>query len=302
MATSRKPQAKPSRARILASNLRHLQVLELAAGAFKQARIPFLCLKGAAYLDTLFPDLSEREMCDVDVLVSANHRPQARRALEDFGFWYTPPPPTHEGGWDGHYSWHFRSPDHVLLELHAGFCQFGRYSIDYPGVWERSVTYPVEGRAVTTLSPEDSLLYAAVHEAKHSFALHASAREDVRRIIETWRPDWKQVVERAREWGAASSVYVTLLASRKYGASVPAWVLTKLRPGAARRAALHALVRLEGDCNGRWPASWPVVQAATALAFSDRNRQNLLMLSHYANRRTRDLWNLGTRRRSGRGS
>jgi hypothetical protein len=276
------------RTQVVASNLRYLQLLDVASEALARADVPFLYLKGAAYLDSLYPDLSQRGMCDLDCLIDPIHRNRARRALEQVGFRYIEPPPGREATWDQHYNAQFSSADGAMLELHTAFCPLGQYSIDYVAVWQRHVVHCAGERVIPTLAPEDSLIYAAIHEAKHAFDVPVDAREDIRRIIQHWQPDWSVVLQRATEWGARSSLYVMLRAARRAGADVPSAVLIALRPSPVKRVALRALLTKDGE-KSRLPGTSSLVQLATALIVADDQRQNVRFLSTYAGRRTRDF-------------
>ena len=53
----------------LAGNMAALQEMERLRGLLEQAGVEVILLKGAAFLDTIYPDLSERSMCDLDFLI-----------------------------------------------------------------------------------------------------------------------------------------------------------------------------------------------------------------------------------------
>ncbi|QQR89339.1 MAG: nucleotidyltransferase family protein [Myxococcales bacterium] len=275
---------------ILVQNLLRLTALDEITSQFKAAGIPLLYLKGSAYLDTLYPDLGSRKMCDVDVLVQPKHRYQAGQTLESLGFARIGPenrPVTRQE----HYEWVYikNEPFPFVFELHESFCQTQRYPIDYEQIWQRALCYEVRGRSIPTLCPVDSLLYTALHEALHSFIIDHRSSEDMRRIVEVWRPDWHQVVEQAKAWKMTLALYVSLRASElQKGLSVPSWVVKALQPSALRLAALRKIIDL--DHTGRSRAQhWNRWQQALALSLSiDETKQLARFVGYYGMLRGRD--------------
>lgn len=285
------PSAQPvRRAQILASNLRALHALDQLRDALTCAGVPVLYLKGAAFLDTLYPDLGTRRMCDVDFLIPPAHRERARDILVSLGYRFQPAPAARRHSWRHHYNWqfHLSAADDMLFEAHVELCQPGRYPIDHDGLFARAVTYRVGEREIPTLCPEDSLLYAAIHEAKHWFHIDPERREDIRRMIDAWPPDWDQVVSRARAWHITTAVFITATAARIAGAGIPARVLDALRPSWMRRVVLDALVdRAAGSA--RLAPDRRLAQLAMTLATADRLRDVTGFLALYADKRARDL-------------
>jgi hypothetical protein len=232
---------------VLVQNILRLAALEEIRGVLASRGIPILYIKGAAFLDTLYPDLSERSMCDVDVLVGPKHQPAAAEVLSSMGFRRSGPvnrPVTY----DEHYEWVFLRdhPSPITFELHRGFCQDQRHSIDYDGIWARHVVYERGGRIIPTLCPEDCLLHVALHEAMHSFIIDGRSAEDIQRIVSIWKPNWDTVVARAKQWQMTFALYVSLHASiRQRATQVPDDVMAALRPGKVRHALLERLVDMK---------------------------------------------------------
>ncbi len=276
---------------VVASNLYLLQLADTIRADLARAGVAMLFLKGTAYLDTLYPDPGARPMADVDFLIHPRDRSRVAHVLAKRDFVPDSPPAGREYSWQHHYNWAYR-PRHAeqpLVEAHVGLCPDGRFAIDYDGLWRRARRYRVGGRVVPTLGPEDSLLYAAIHEAKHSFhSDHPTRREDIRRIIAVWRPHWQTVVTRARQWGVATAVWLVLSASARHGATVPGRVLDALRPSPLRATALDALVDVHGNGAARFPVRWRAVQLATTLATAEHAPGLARYLARYAVKRWRD--------------
>lgn len=254
-----------TRRSVLASNLHRLNRLDALRIALERRGIDVLYLKGAAFLDTLYPDLGARPMTDVDVLVRASDLDAAELTLLEEG--YEPHiVPRVQGTRSATLDELYCRPylhSGLLIELHRGICHWAQYDVDYEGMFARAVRLRADERIVPTLSPEDALLGSAVHEAKHFFALGERSSEDVHRIIEVWRPDWDVVVQRAAEWRARVPVFVSLLRARNTkGSAVPAWVLDRLRPRGIRARWLKALFDLNRGCPRFSGVTRPVQLAA----------------------------------------
>ncbi len=236
-----------TRCKILAANMLRLSAAEEVRKTLLARGIPLLYLKGAAFLDTLYPDLGERPMCDIDVLVPARQQHAAAQILKGLGFRRSGPlhrPATYEE----HFEWVYLrdKPFPFTFEVHRGFCQTQRYGIDYDALWKRHVVYRCGDRVIPTLSPEDSLLHASLHEAMHSFIIDGRSAQDIKRIIEVWKPNWNTVITRAKQWQMTLALYISLHASiRQWGTIIPSEVMAELRPGKMRHMVLGLLLDME---------------------------------------------------------
>jgi hypothetical protein len=275
-----------------AANMAFIQAAAGLRAQLVQAGVPTLYLKGSAFLDTLYPDLGERRMSDIDLLVPTDGRDRAHNVLLESGYARLDPPRHRRYSFARHYNWGYVSRQTLspMVELHVGFCNPERYCIDYQGVWERAVTYHAKARRVPTLSPEDSLLYAAIHAAKHHFEVLPSWVEDVRRIIRGWRPDWTLVLELARAWRARTPLWLMLRLASVDGDTAPSEALEILRPGYRRETLLQAFFghtrfgRLRIGTNARMP------QLLIAALTSDSLSDTFSFVSRYGLRRLRDAW------------
>ncbi|MCB9667537.1 MAG: nucleotidyltransferase family protein [Myxococcales bacterium] len=283
---------------ILGHNMLRLAALDEVRAELERLGIPLLFLKGAAFLDTLYPDLAERAMCDIDVLVPARDMSRAARVLLAMGFRRSGPdkrPATYHE----HYEWVYLrdEPFPITLELHRAFCQSQRHPIDYDALFGRAVVYHSHSRQIPTLCAEDSLLYVALHEAMHSFAIDGRSAEDVRRIIAGWHPNWGLVVSRAKEWHMTLALYVCLCASvRQQNAEVPSHVMDALRPGRLRRAILHKLLHMHRTAHAPTVRVGRLRQLFTLVLTIEAPNHLMQFCLYYARLRVRDLALLAERR------
>ena len=229
-------------------------------------------------------------MVDVDVLVRPWHRSKVDELLRAAGYERLEAvgrPATDTE----HYEWCYRRigsiPIH--LEVHAWFCYPREFNIDYEGVWARAETHVTPHRPVPTLCAEDSLLYVSLHEGGHSFHLDLRSSEDIRRIVEKWRPQWTVVVQRAKQWGMRSTLYASLTCAAHHRTDVPPDVLSQLRPRPLRLAALKWLVDLDGSGRARAARRSRWLQLLTKIVLVERPWNLTSSLAAYTWLRARDL-------------
>ena len=258
-----------------ASNLVRLEALERIRSELQERDIRILYLKGAAFLDTIYPEL-DRPMVDVDLLIRERDLERTGHALGELGFSEIDlgdMERTRSASLDRYYARFFRRGA-IVLDVHHRFCHADQFDVDYEGVWRRAVRWETRHRIVPTLCPEDQLLHLALHAAKHAFIEQASTKEDVRRIVEHWRPSIAVAVERAHQWHATLALYSVLR-----HAAVPG--LDSIRPP-------PLVERLLDELAGRDPT--PLARLlGTVLAVEHRPNLGRFLLS-YAGTRARDLW------------
>jgi hypothetical protein len=278
--------ARQTRSRV-ASALLHSYVAEQVRLALQAGGVPCAYLKGVAFLDTLYAHPAERPLADVDVLVPRAARHRVVALLTAARLEAVPPPRHRRAGWDGHYNWQFRAASGPKVEIHFGFAPHHLFSIDYEEIWSRVVERRANARVIPTLDPEDTLLALSIHDAKHAYEVPDHNREDTRRVINHWQPDWEILVTRARRWGATCAAYITLLAVQQDKLPIPEHVLAALRPSRTRLALLETLLQLpKGAPRRANPSPW--ARTAIVGAVVDRWSQAGGFASYYAYRRGLD--------------
>jgi hypothetical protein len=244
--------ANAARALFLADRLS--LVLQGLAGAGIRAML----LKGAALVETAYPDPAEREMLDLDVLVPDDRLAAATRALADLG--YTPD--RAEDGADGsslrlgaeaHHDAPLVDGEHlVAVELHRHIAIAGegsRFKLD--GLWERS--RPSHAGTHRLPSPEDLLLHVCLHFTRNRLGGSYRRRHtggalaqvcDMGRLIDREPLAWPSLVGAARDYGLSTRVFLALFAARQLGVPVPDDALAELEPSGFNRQLGRDLVAL----------------------------------------------------------
>jgi hypothetical protein len=209
--------------------------------AFDRAAIDVVPVKGLVVADWAYDDLASRPAADLDVLVRTDGLEAARSILRDLGYRQAATPTFttivhefHDPPWylgDG--------PGQITLELHRSLWseRFTRIPIDQ--LWERTSVRPFLTGSARLLAPEDMLLHLAIHRSRSPLRLRwvVDVAEAVGRHGD--EIDWPALVERARDGGAATALWVVLdLAGRLLDAPIPDSALRALRPTRLHRALL----------------------------------------------------------------
>jgi hypothetical protein len=233
--------------------------------AFRDVGVEALPVKGVVLAETLYGHLGLRPTADVDVLVRPQQLPTARRVLRTLGFEHNSKPTFGELHHPFHDPRYFRdSPGgEVCLELHWALwaSHFVRrrlsatsapsqrlpwlhyasrfFTLDADVLWKRAVTGQLQGIPLRILSPEDTLLYLAIHRSDSPLRLRfvCDIAELLRRQGHTL--DWDYVIHQARVAGARTVLFYGLaLAQELLGAPSIPGVLPRLGISRIRRRLL----------------------------------------------------------------
>jgi len=200
--------------------------------------IRVLAYKGPALAIQAYGDPSLRRFGDLDLVLEPAALDGAVAALGELGFAGTPfGTPAQRAAMlrDGHHLALSRGP--VIVELHWRFGKriFG-YTETLDGVWERRQTLPVAGAAVPVLGVGDHLLALSIHASKEAW----SALEGILSIARLARVlpahEWGGVAARAKAWGCARALQVSLLLSEDLFATPAPALWAALPPDRGTRA------------------------------------------------------------------
>jgi len=206
-------------------------------------------LKGPVLAQTLYGDISQRHMRDLDLLVSREDLMKAMKTLQDMGYVLKfPGRELTARQWNIYLRQQYdvamvHREDGSLLELHT--------QISYPGLLgglEHLITHEVEpteiaSRTVNALSKEGNFLYLAIHGAHHLFFRLFWLR-DLSESLKRWDLDHKRIVVMAQQMGIEAMLGVGLrLAECYFETSIPASYLPLLREHQQR------IIRMEERCH-----------------------------------------------------
>jgi len=218
--------------RTLLDNLAAMAQLRDLGPRLAEAGVPFLLLKGAAYLGDLYDDPGARRLTDIDLLVRRSDAGRLARRLSQDGF---------QGQVGGLF------PEDRRFEMWrpgAAACRFEfhwslrlpfRFGIDEDGIWERAVPVALEGVPCRRAAREDALLYHVAHQADSYFGPSLKWVLDLREMLRRWSPDPVLLAARASAWRVRTALHLALRHLEKIlPGEVPASLLEGVRPSSLR--------------------------------------------------------------------
>lgn len=142
---------------LLAQSIVQLQERDDLIHMLTQAGIDVLPVKGC-WLKELYPDLGDRQMSDLDMLIHPEDAASAERVLLSMGYGKEEVCFHHTA---------YRKPPYTAVELHVSLLpETDEHAGYYQSIWEKAA--PVEGTPrLYRLKPEDEYLYYLVHLSKH---------------------------------------------------------------------------------------------------------------------------------------
>jgi hypothetical protein len=157
--------------------------------------VPFILLKGAAYLVDLYDDPGARMLTDIDLLVRKSDVPRLLRRLAEAGF-------EKRGGLEEYRRFELAAAGRngCHFEFHSWLGLRFRDRIGQEEVWERSTLVVLEGVPCRRLAPEDAILYHAAHQADHYFGPTLKWAIDLSQMLRIWKPDADVLLRRAADW------------------------------------------------------------------------------------------------------
>jgi hypothetical protein len=202
--------------------------------------IPFVLLKGAAYLVDLYDDPGERALTDIDCLLKPGDVHRVAKHLAASGC---------EGSVD---PWYPESRRFEMVRSTGTCCRFEfhwqlglahRLRIDQEALWNNTREARLEGMPCRLLAPIDAILYHVGHLADHYYGPTLKWIIDLREMLSRWQPDPAALVTRAAAWRVRVALYLALRHLEKLLPDEGARnLMTRIAPGRARRAMLSRLI------------------------------------------------------------
>ena len=186
------------------SNVLHLLSKQLNLhNVLQQNDVPVAIFKGSVLAHTAYGDISLRQAGDIDVLISRADFDRTRKFLESLGYQMTPLLTNAQlaSHLKSHCEIQFMRDDWLtVIDLHWALApKTFVFNLNTEEVLSRLQTVTINGAQIKTLSTEDSILYQAMHGAKHLWR----RLEWISSLGETIRAaesiDWDLVIQRAAE-------------------------------------------------------------------------------------------------------
>lgn len=267
-----------------------------ATEALAAAEVAVVLLKGAALVESAYPDPAAREMLDLDLLVPPDLVGAATSVLDALGY--------HPSGSDaanalGHHDEPLVGDEQlVAFELHRHITLLDEGTrFDINEIWERARPAPSAHHLLP--APEDLLIHVCVHFTRNRLGGSYRRRHtggalaqvcDIARIVQSQPIDWDQLTRTADQWGLSAMVFLALFAARELGARIPAAAVAGLTPPGFDPALGRRLVTLrvlrDGNHLSVRSARWMLAPSREALArgWSADTTQPLSLVSAYVRR------------------
>lgn len=182
-----------------------------------------LALKGPALASGVYGDLALRQFTDLDLLVRQGDLGAAFAALAADGFRTKAPLKKIGGelpsGWEMTF---VRERGLFKLDLHWRLSpSYFPFTPEGDELWARAVEVDLGSRCVSTLGPEDLMLFLCAHGAKHGWQ-SLSGVCDVAQATRAYQYDWEALAARANSLGSLRILLLgVLLAHDLLGAAIP---------------------------------------------------------------------------------
>jgi Uncharacterised nucleotidyltransferase len=205
------------------------QSLQTAVAALAEVGVDACALKGPVLAARLYPTPVSRSCLDIDLLVRPEDCDRAVRALERVGY---RAPMRESARYLRRYSHHVGLSHAGLAPLELHFRAYEGFGVTLPSrvLLGRAKPFPLSAtQSVLVPSPEDELLYLAVHAAGHSF-IRLVWLFDLKLLVRRYPAiDWDRVARDADELGVATAVGYALRLLRD-------WLGVSIEPLPARLA------------------------------------------------------------------
>jgi hypothetical protein len=238
--------------RIAHANLERVADLAAMLRSLREADVAAVSFKGPALAVLAYGDVGRREYADIDILVSPRDVDRAWACLVAEGYvpiptLATPVPRRAPVLRAGRYHQAFlRRGTGRAIELHWALLPPALSPlVDAGRVRQRLREIAIGGLRVTTLGPEDLLLFLAVHGAKHAWSRLEWIADFAHLIIRQPNVDWGVVWADAAHRGADRMLALALALASQFavGAVVPGTDHPVVRSDAVRRSAVEVWER-----------------------------------------------------------
>lgn len=197
-----------------ARNLRLLREFGILARALDEQGIAFMPFKGVHLCTALYKNIGERPIWDIDLLIRLEEIRPALNVIEGTGYRSSRPYDLEMEVRNYHHLPAYIKRGAPPLEIHWTLLnpRF-KNGLNWEELWERSVPAQVGEVEVRVFSPADLLIYLCAHVAyQHIYIDSVRSLYDIKLLALRMSDqlDWGAITARARTWGLANSMYLTL--------------------------------------------------------------------------------------------
>jgi len=212
--------------RTLAHNIYQLKEAGEVIRILEDSDIPVIVLKGAALLETVYPDPGLREMADIDLLVHPSDLKKCENILRGLNFSLAPTGELHYFKREGEFL--------AQIDLHWEIW----YLKELKEIWQSAIKTKVGGVETLIMSPEDTMIYTISHSAVHHGMFSPTWTDDVLRLINYYKEiDWEEIIEKVYRYNLVVPVFhfFTRLNEWNKDSLIPLNVIKRLTPPLSKK-------------------------------------------------------------------
>jgi hypothetical protein len=209
---------------------------------FSKANIPFILLKGSAFINYLYTNEAPRTFNDLDILLHSDNWDDAVSLLEK-EMNYSEKKVT--GQFEDLYEVSYQPKENTgyHLDLHKSLVHPFLFNINETLLWRNTIAHPdYKNENIRILTPELNILHLAIHAYK-DMDFYKYNLIDCHKIIDSQKIDWLSLLNLAKKWGCYTPLFCYLQNCKQIiGTSIPNHVLIECKPnGITRRLATYLL-------------------------------------------------------------
>lgn len=224
--------------RTAVDSLAALAEFRAAGRILRDGTIPFILLKGAAYLLDLYDDPGARALTDVDLVVRPTDAGRAGRLLARAGYAGRVGPQYPE---DRRFEMVLPGDGRCAFEIHWRLGAPFRFTVDQESLWSGARPATLEGVPCQVLGREHTLLYHVAHLADHYFGPSLKWLIDLREMLRRFAPDETRLAAAAGAWRIRTALYLALRhLALIFPADARPPLMERVRPGRVRRLLLES--------------------------------------------------------------
>jgi len=213
---------------------------------FRNEQIPVVILKGAALATTLYPEIAQRRMDDIDLLVPQASAAKASSLLLQQGF-ATPQPLSRQFYQRYSNNQAFlrfgNRPAHLEVHWHLFKSPYYCQRIPIAWFWNHTIEFDLNGQRACSFNPEAQFVHLCAHFALHHDTTRMIWSYDLALFLSRYaaRLNWQEIIDTVNAFGLVQALQNTLArVSETWGVSLPADLsrsIDALRPTWKQRIA-----------------------------------------------------------------
>lgn len=213
----------------LARNIILYDELQKMLSSFNKNNIPAIVMKGAALAETVYPNIGQRPMTDIDLLINIEDLPLIEKELLKSGY------KKDENVLLPHYTKKISEYNFIFLDLHYELWFLNEKYLRE--IWQNAVPARIADTEVLMMNPSDTIIHLAVHCVVDHGNIKKVYIDDAEKMINHCNDsmNWSLLLEKVENYDVQIPVYAFLTKLNQEKKCVPLNILEQLKPKYHRR-------------------------------------------------------------------